>query len=1064
MRIWRLGLWAIAAVLVAGAVRAATFGDIRVASHLGEPFVAEVPLVLGEGERAEDVRVDVASPEDYQILEVYRDPAVDRIRVDVVQDARGARVKLTSAGALDTPFFNLVLRLTAGQITQFKKFPVFLDPPPAMLPARAATPARKQAKVPPPSPPKPELVAPAPKAVPGTASPEGRGSAPPAPFQPYGGWARSRGVYGPVVYGDTLITVARRLRTDERFTLNQIMVALFRKNPEAFGEHNINILKAGSVLKVPTAEEVAAIPPAEADRIVRVHNRRWEELKRTRPEYARLAEAQRTRYVKRVRVGRVAHGVPASPRPAGKNARKPEGFSVPRAAAKAGGGGNVAALREALAEAKARNEELSAQLAQRDARIRELERQLEAAKKGMSPTARPGGELEAELAATKEQLRKLRIQFARVRAELARARNAQAQPEAKGLSLIDKVLIGVIVVLLLVIAYLMAQLLRRRTPVVLPGEAGQEAGAGPGLAAAAAAAGAVAGGAAVAAAQPEEEEIPEIEVEEVPPAEREIGTETVPDLTEEDTGAMEPFVAEEEAPDANVDYLAEADVFLRYGLEDEAEKQVRMALKLDDQNPQAWAKLVEIARARGDEEAVARAEAEAREHLAGARLAEFDRLIAGEGAEEGLSEEKTMIVSADELLGGEESGAEQRGARTVAPQKSEEPEEVDALATVAMDLGLEDAMMPVEEPASEGEKASSPVAEEGETAKEEQEAEEGLDFDLGELGSLEASGEDEGAPSSGGEAAQEKPEEEEEGLDFDLGSLEEAGEEEVTQGEETAEADAVPEAEEDAQPEAAEEEKGLDFDLAGLDLDLGMGEEEEVHAEEDAEALVPSGGESPQAGEEELGLDFGDLGDLDLAGEQQSQPEPPEPSASVESPEEDGAAEEATVALEGPVVQQQETPAEDLALDLEGLDFGAMESGGQGEEEGGSGSGGEAPEESTQVLVQKEETPPVDSARPSGEPETLPLEEEEVPEIDLEAELGDLDIDMAIEETAREVDEFTSTISTAVLESEDEGASEEEAQEGGPEVVDLGKEEDLDDLDELLSELGLEDEGENKKG
>ena len=1000
MRIWRLGLAAVAGLLAGAAVAsAAAFGALRVASHLGEPLVAEVPIVLAEGERPEDVRVDVASPEDYQILEVYRDPAVDRVRVQVVQDQRGLRVKITSAGALDTPFFNLVLKLAAGPITQFKKFPVFLDPPPAVAPGEASQPAKPQPKpvqakaVPAPAVPAARPAAPAAsKAVPvGKAAPAASAS---LPFRPYGGWARSRGVYGPVVYGDTLITIARRLRVDERFTVNQVMVALFRKNPQAFGENNINILKAGAMLKVPTAEEVAAIPPAEADRIVRAHNRRWEVLKRTRPEYARLAEAQRTRYMKRVRVGRLARGVPAAPapekaRPAKKAVPAPRSAPTQPLVASKQVNAQLAALRKELEEVKARNEQLAAQLSARDARIAELEKQLK--EKKAAPVG-AAGELEAELAATKEQLRKLKIRLARVQAELAKARRARA--ETPFLRPLDYALIGVIVVLLGVIGLLLAR--QRKAPPAAAPEEPMEAGA---TAAAAAAAAGAAAGAAAAAAASEEEEIPEIEVEEVPApqaAEKEIGTDTVPDLTEEDTGAMEPFITgeaeEEEAPDPNVDYLSEADVFLRYGLEDEAEKQVRMALKLDEHNPKAWAKLVEVARAKGDENAAAQAEAEAREKLSGEALATFERLLAGaaEGQEgEPEQEEKTMIVSKEELL---EDTASSAAPASEAPE--EEKKEEDELATVAMDLGLEDAMMSVEE----------------ETAPSEQPAGEGA----------QAAGEEE--------------------LALELGKAEEAAP-----------------AEEEKAPEAGaqEQEEGLDFDLSGLDL----GEEEKPAAEEGA----PAQEEAPdtQASEEE-GLDF-DLGDLELGEEETAKEEQEEEATQALVSEEAQTSEQATVVLEEQETTEAEAQEEGLQapeLTLEGIALSEEEPAAQSEQE-------EKAEEATQVLAAEEEPAlTVQERAPQVEEEPAAQEEEE-PVLELGEEDIGLELDEALSEAATEVDEFTSTIQTTVLDTggkaKEEGAKDTK-QEEDKEVdlsTEVGDVEDL-DLDALMDELGLDTE-ENKK-
>jgi FimV-like protein len=68
--------------------------------------------------------------------------------------------------------------------------------------------------------------------------------------------------------GDTLFAVARKAKHDD-VTRNQMIVAIWRANQGAFPGGNVNILEVGTVLAIPSREVVAAIEPAEADRVVR---------------------------------------------------------------------------------------------------------------------------------------------------------------------------------------------------------------------------------------------------------------------------------------------------------------------------------------------------------------------------------------------------------------------------------------------------------------------------------------------------------------------------------------------------------------------------------------------------------------------------------------------------------------------------------------------------------------------------------------------------------------------------------------------------------------------------
>ena len=67
--------------------------------------------------------------------------------------------------------------------------------------------------------------------------------------------------------GDTLGGIAQQVRP-EGVSLDQMLVALFRANPQAFIGSNLNLVKAGAVLEVPGAEQIAAVSPREARSLI----------------------------------------------------------------------------------------------------------------------------------------------------------------------------------------------------------------------------------------------------------------------------------------------------------------------------------------------------------------------------------------------------------------------------------------------------------------------------------------------------------------------------------------------------------------------------------------------------------------------------------------------------------------------------------------------------------------------------------------------------------------------------------------------------------------------------
>ncbi|MCF7821475.1 MAG: hypothetical protein K9M17_03415 [Mariprofundaceae bacterium] len=268
-------------------------GKINVGSHLGESFRAEVPLALDEGEAFSKISVELAAPADYRLLNVHRHPALSLIHSDLTGDNRGGRVELSSRDRINAPYMVIILKIRYGNATHFQKYPVFLDI------ARTARPLKK--KMPPVTASASDL-----KGEPAT-----RGADVDTdmdaevtvetlpPFKPFDGWARTSR-YGPVVYGDTIFTIADRLRIDKRYTIRQIMVALFEKNRTGFADENLNLAMYGTYLDVPTAEEVELLTYEQALAIIQDHDRRFRELKQ-QPGYAAIAEAQRTRYSKRAR-------------------------------------------------------------------------------------------------------------------------------------------------------------------------------------------------------------------------------------------------------------------------------------------------------------------------------------------------------------------------------------------------------------------------------------------------------------------------------------------------------------------------------------------------------------------------------------------------------------------------------------------------------------------------------------------------------------------------------------------------------------------------------------------
>ncbi|TLS67648.1 hypothetical protein FE236_12650 [Mariprofundus erugo] len=630
-------LWAIPLFLTSNA-NAASLGRIEVNSRLGEPFYAEVPLELDADEVASRVLVEIADGGDYRIFEVYRDPVLDAIRADIVSDKRGTRVELSSRTSINSPFFNLVLKIRTGRVSHFRKYPVMIDT------AKTAEVAARAPQADAVQPADNQPINPVTTTTGQVAAVETKEAAP----QP-GPWARTD-TYGPIVRGDSLSVIASRLRTDDRYSVNQAMVALFEKNRDKFDKENMNLLMAGSVLKVPTAAEVESHSAAEARKILREHEKAWKELVE-QPRYAVAAEEQRTRYTKRISVGEQATGGTAAPALTPEAESRTEPVYQPVTATSAETDAAVASAEQPSADTTekpdtaaidaareralldAAREQTDQILGKIEQKNDQLQEQLDKNNQNMEALSNKIDSLAVE--ASKARIDKLEILIARLQSQLEKERQPVVQQNASGLGDWVAWLLATIVLALLAVVVV---LLRREPahPATVAGLAEQAVETEKEAPVAQEA------GDLLAAAI--EEEVAAIERDDSKPN----AVDSLVDaLTDTDTTELDSFDESAQEPDPNVDYLSEAAVYIRYGMADEALQQLDMALRLNPANVDAHIKKAEILLGNDDRKGFEAAVALANRSLAAAQVVQFRQAVAGLGTDTGVK--SPVQVVADDL-------------------------------------------------------------------------------------------------------------------------------------------------------------------------------------------------------------------------------------------------------------------------------------------------------------------------------------------------------------------------------------------------------------------------------
>ena len=261
-------------ILLSSEVWALGLGDIRMNSALNEPLNARIELLSATPEELDNLTIAMASGDTFERYGIDRPFYLQDIQFNIVRTGGvdGNFVEVRSLSPMLEPFLTFLVEASWSRGRLLREYTVFLDPPTFSPPATDTAPAvqapsraapadsgRIERAAPPPQQQRP-APAPAPAPVPRQATPDQPKPQPVADDTPYDTLAG--GAYT-VERSETLWGIASRVRPDSRLSMNQTMLAIFEANPEAFGG-NINILRAGANLRIPSADDVFRISRGEA--------------------------------------------------------------------------------------------------------------------------------------------------------------------------------------------------------------------------------------------------------------------------------------------------------------------------------------------------------------------------------------------------------------------------------------------------------------------------------------------------------------------------------------------------------------------------------------------------------------------------------------------------------------------------------------------------------------------------------------------------------------------------------------------------------------------------------
>lgn len=220
-------------------------GELNVHSYLDQPFDATIDLLDTGSISLTNIQASLASPADYERVGLQQANVLGLLTFQVEKNAQGAPVvQVRSMERISEPYLLLMVDLAWADGQIYRSYPILLDPPHYKM---ALVHQQIQHLVKPPSSSTEEKKA-------------DKGS--------------SR-TYGPTGPHETIWQIAIHYKTAD-VLLQQVILAFVGNNPEAFTEGNLNGLKEGAQLEVPSKATISRLPSLLAKQEVLAHDKAWQ--------------------------------------------------------------------------------------------------------------------------------------------------------------------------------------------------------------------------------------------------------------------------------------------------------------------------------------------------------------------------------------------------------------------------------------------------------------------------------------------------------------------------------------------------------------------------------------------------------------------------------------------------------------------------------------------------------------------------------------------------------------------------------------------------------------------
>ncbi len=264
-------------------------GKLTMHSALDEPLNATIELNAATTTEMQTLKVTLGSVSIFKMAGIDRSEQIKGIRFTLVKVNGKDVIKLNTQQPFRDPFLHFIVKATWANGSMLREYTALLDPPSYL----AGTPARIQA----PTVSKPIAVksetkiAVAKKST--VASPvadtpispadtgESKLGPPNVDFGPESNYSdlRPGSTYGPVKKGDALWNIAEGVKAGTGLGIAQVMMAIYKQNPKAFLHNNINLIRVGGTLEIPSDEEISSKSRLVAQEELSVQMEEWQQYK-----------------------------------------------------------------------------------------------------------------------------------------------------------------------------------------------------------------------------------------------------------------------------------------------------------------------------------------------------------------------------------------------------------------------------------------------------------------------------------------------------------------------------------------------------------------------------------------------------------------------------------------------------------------------------------------------------------------------------------------------------------------------------------------------------------------